>query len=48
MEEWRPVVDYEGFYEVSNQGGVRSLDRWVRTSRNPDKLRLWRGAQKAC
>lgn len=26
MEEWRPVVGYEGFYEVSDQGRVRSLD----------------------
>lgn len=28
-EEWRPVVGYEGFYEVSNTGKVRSLDRCV-------------------
>lgn len=26
-EEWRPVADYEGLYEVSDQGRVRSLDR---------------------
>lgn len=26
-EVWRPVVGYEEFYEVSNQGRVRSLDR---------------------
>lgn len=26
-EEWRPVVGYFGFYEVSNLGKVRSLDR---------------------
>ncbi|MFL6864076.1 MAG: NUMOD4 motif-containing HNH endonuclease [Allosphingosinicella sp.] len=26
-EEWRPVVGWEGLYEVSNQGRVRSLDR---------------------
>ena len=26
-EEWRPVVGYEGQYEVSNMGRVRSLDR---------------------
>lgn len=28
-EEWRPVVGYEGLYEVSDQGRVRSLDRVV-------------------
>lgn len=26
-EEWLPVVGYEGMYEVSNKGRVRSLDR---------------------
>lgn len=27
IDSWRPVVDYEGLYEVSDQGRVRSLDR---------------------
>ena len=27
-EIWRPVMGYEGFYEVSNQGRVRSVDRY--------------------
>ena len=27
IEEWRPVVGYEGLYEVSNHGNVRSCDR---------------------
>ena len=31
IEEWRPVVGYEGLYEVSNTGRVRSLDRYVKT-----------------
>lgn len=26
-EEWRPVVGYEGSYEVSSMGTIRSLDR---------------------
>lgn len=26
-EEWRPVVGYEGLYEISSLGRVRSLDR---------------------
>lgn len=29
FEEWRPVVGYEGFYEVSNLGQIRSLSRIV-------------------
>lgn len=28
-EEWRPVVGYEGYYEVSNWGNVRSVDRVI-------------------
>lgn len=27
MEEWKPIKGYEGIYEVSNMGRVRSLDR---------------------
>lgn len=29
QEVWKPVPGYEGVYEVSNQGRVRSLDRYV-------------------
>jgi hypothetical protein len=29
-EEWRPVVGFEGYYEVSDQGRVRSVPRVVR------------------
>lgn len=28
-EQWRDVVNYEGFYQVSNLGQVRSVDRVV-------------------
>ena len=28
IEEWRPVVGYEGLYEVSNTGRVRSVDKY--------------------
>ena len=31
-EIWRPVVGYEGLYEVSSYGRVRSLDRYVEYS----------------
>lgn len=30
-ENWKPVPGYEGYYEVSNRGRVRSLDRVVTT-----------------
>lgn len=30
-EDWRPIVGYEGLYEVSNQGRVRSLARTRRS-----------------
>jgi hypothetical protein len=29
-EQWRPVVGYEGLYEVSSLGNVRALDRVIR------------------
>lgn len=32
-ERWRPVPGYEGLYEASSAGRVRSLDRRVRDSR---------------
>ena len=27
MEEWRDIEGYEGYYQVSNEGRIRSLDR---------------------
>ena len=29
MEEWKDINEYEGYYQVSNHGRVRSLDREV-------------------
>lgn len=31
MEEWRTIKGYEGLYEVSSYGRVRSLDRYVKS-----------------
>lgn len=42
FEEWRPAVGYEGLYEVSSIGRVRSIDRIV-----PDGRRF-RGAMRRC
>lgn len=38
-ERWKPVVGYEGMYEVSDHGNVRGVDRI--DSQN----RLWRGRE---
>lgn len=40
-EIWLPVPGYEGYYEASSLGRVRSLDRMVRT--NGGAMRLSRG-----
>ncbi len=40
MEEiWKPVVGYEGLYEVSNLGRVRSVDRLVNHPSGSKSLR---------
>lgn len=31
-EQWKPVVGYEGFYEVSDLGRVKSLERTCKTA----------------
>lgn len=31
MKEWRTISGFEGFYEVSNEGEIRSTDRQVRS-----------------
>lgn len=41
MEEiWKPIKDYEGCYEASNLGRIRSLDRWVSNGKG---IRLAKG-----
>lgn len=40
IEEWRDIAGYEGIYQVSSYGNVRSLDRVVQTKIGPQK---WRG-----
>ena len=31
-ESWQPIPGWEGFYEASDQGRVRSVERWVTRS----------------
>ena len=40
-EIWRPVVGYEGLYEVSSYGRVRSMDRYVKC--DYERYRLHKG-----
>lgn len=45
VEEWRPIKDYEGLYEVSDWGRVRSVDRvidWLVKGKYPAK-RFFKG-----
>ena len=36
-EQWRPIAGYEGLYEVSDMGRVKSLDRVVKTKNGREK-----------
>lgn len=42
-EEWRDVHDYEGYYQVSSLGRIRSLDRLVPHSRIGKKTQFVKG-----
>lgn len=34
-EIWKDIKGYEGYYQISNFGNVRSLDRWVKDNGTP-------------
>src|SRR5690625_4944484 len=40
-EVWKPVIGYEGYYEVSSLGRVRSLDRHIEKSNGV--VQFWKG-----
>ena len=56
VEQWKPVVGYEGLYEVSNLGQVKSLDRLCKSDKRSDqwmkgqllKPRINRNRQNRC
>lgn len=37
-EEWRDVLGWEGHYQVSDHGNVRSLDRYIATSSGRERF----------
>lgn len=43
MEIWRPIIGYEGLYEVSNFGNVRSIDHSANTNIRFNSKRIIRG-----
>lgn len=42
-ELWKDVAGYEGIYQVSNMGNVKSLDRYVNHSRSKSGKKLSKG-----
>ena len=38
-EIWKDIEGYEGLYQVSNYGRVRSLDRYVKQNHNTKQLK---------
>ena len=44
-EEWRPVVGYEGLYEVSSEGRVRSLAQATRGIGRPRRDMILRNGK---
>lgn len=43
MEVWKEIEDFEGLYEVSTEGRVRGIDRYVKSSNGG--LNLWKGKE---
>lgn len=46
MEEWKSITGYEGLYEVSSYGRVRSVDRYVKSKSK--SYRLHKGKVLIC
>ena len=39
IEEWKDIEGFEGFYQVSNLGRVKSLGGWCGTAKRKEKIR---------
>ncbi len=39
IEVWRPIKGYQGYYEVSNIGRIKSLTRYVK-SKKPERVKV--------
>lgn len=48
MEIWKDVVGYEGYYEVSSYGRVRSVNRYVNTGILHNDIKLHKGKLLKC
>lgn len=46
MEIWKDIKGYEGLYQVSSFGRIKSLDRYVGYKGKADKMRLLKGEEK--
>ena len=54
MEVWKPITNFEGLYEVSNYGRIKSLGRTIRLRNNgykifPERIlktQLWKGYER--
>lgn len=44
-EQWRAIPGFEGAYEVSDQGRVRSLDRYVEMRSGDKSYPVWRSGR---
>lgn len=42
-EKWKPIPNFEGFYEASSLGRIRSVDRWCNHSRYKNGLQHRQG-----
>lgn len=56
-EQWKDIAGFEGYYQVSDMGNVRSLDRMVNHARGGTalkkgksltKTKIWSGYEKVC